>query len=327
MAVAHTEVWQRGVIVANAPLTDEIRRVEIDVERPVRVEPGAHVDVRVKIDGVPERRSYSVVDASPSGDRIALSIYTSPVSRGGAAVMNAQRPGDAIELTQPLNDFPLRPGAVRYELIAGGIGITAMLGMANALQDRGADYHLRYAGRSRTLMAYLDDVSARHGDRVSVHARDEGTTMDVPEVVAAIAPGTEVYVCGPIRLMDAVRRAWLDRGLPIADLRMETFGNSGWFEPQEFVVRIPATGLQTRVKTNQTMLEALESAGADMLSDCRKGECGLCEVRIAGLDGDIDHRDVFYSERQRDARGKMCCCVSRIVAPAGREAIVEIITT
>ncbi len=64
-----------------------------------------------------------------------------------------------------------------------------------------------------------------------------------------------------------------------------------------------------------------------MLSDCRKGECGLCEVRIAGLEGDIDHRDVFYSERQRDARGKMCCCVSRIVAPAGREAIVEIITT
>ena len=60
-----------------------------------------------------------------------------------------------------------------------------------------------------------------------------------------------------------------------------------------------------------------------MLSDCRKGECGLCEVRIAGLEGDIDHRDVFYSERQRDARGKMCCCVSRIVAPAGREAIVE----
>ena len=168
-------------------------------------------------------------------------------------------------------------------------------------------------------MAHLDDVSARHGDRVTIHTREEGTTMNVPEIVAAIAPGTEVYVCGPIRLMDAVRRAWLDRGLPIADLRMETFGNSGWFEPQEFVVRIPATGLETRVKTNQTMLEALENAGADMLSDCRKGECGLREVRIAGLKGDIDHRDVFYSERQRDARERCAvACPASSHPPATR---------
>ncbi|MFI5062266.1 MAG: 2Fe-2S iron-sulfur cluster-binding protein, partial [Actinomycetales bacterium] len=48
--------------------------------------------------------------------------------------------------------------------------------------------------------------------------------------------------------------------------------------------------------------------------DCRKGECGLCEVRVLGLQGDIDHRDVFYSERQKDARSKLCCCVSRVVA-------------
>ncbi|MBN9178232.1 MAG: oxidoreductase [Microbacterium sp.] len=327
MAVAHTEVWQRGTIATNRPLTPEIRRIEIEVEQPARVEPGAHVDVRLSIGGEPERRSYSIVDATPDGARIALSIYTSPVSRGGAHVMNALRPGDAIEITQPLNDFPLRPGAPRYELIAGGVGITAMLGMAESLRRRGADYRLRYAGRSRPLMAYLDDMTERHGERLSVHVRDEGTTMDVAGIVSGIAPGTEVYVCGPIRLMDAVRRAWQERGLPIADLRMETFGNSGWFDAQEFIVRIPATGLEARVKPNQTMLEALESAGADMLSDCRKGECGLCEVRIAGLDGEIDHRDVFYSERQRNAHEKMCCCVSRVVAPAGRDAIVEIITT
>ena len=50
------------------------------------------------------------------------------------------------------------------------------------------------------------------------------------------------------------------------------------------------------------MLEALEDAGVDMMFDCRKGECGLCEVRILELDGAIDHRDVFYSERQQTRR-------------------------
>lgn len=327
MAVARTEVWQRGTVVLNRPLTPEIRRIEIEVEHPARVEPGAHVDVHLDIDGVLERRSYSIVDASSDGTRIALSVYASPVTRGGATVMHGLAAGDHLELTQPLNDFPLRLGAPRYVLIAGGIGITAMAGMAARLQTLDIDYRLLYTGRGRGLMAYVDDLSEQHDDRLTVFARDEGTSMSVPHVIGEVEPDTEVYVCGPIRLMDAVRRGWLERGLPIANLRMETFGNSGWFTPQEFTVRIPAIGLETQVKPDQTMLEALELAGADMLSDCRKGECGLCEVRVTGLEGDIDHRDVFYSERQRNAREKMCCCVSRVVGREGSPATVTILTT
>lgn len=327
MAVAHQDSWQGGTVTSTRRLTAEIRRIEIDVDVPARVDPGAHVDLLLHITGIEERRSYSIVDASADGARIALSVYESPVSRGGAAVVNALAPGDRVRLTQPLNDFPLRIGAHRYVLLAGGIGITAMSGMAARLQTLGADYRLVYAGRSRSVMAYVDDLECRHGDRLALHIRDEGTSLSVSDFVDCVDTDTEIYVCGPIRLMDAVRRSWLERGLPIANLRMETFGNSGWFDPQEFTVRIPALGLETRVKPNQSMLEALEAAGADMLYDCRKGECGLCEVRVTHLDGDIDHRDVFYSERQRNAREKMCCCVSRVVAPEGAPAVVTIITS
>jgi vanillate O-demethylase ferredoxin subunit len=327
MASARQEVWQGGTVAVVRDLTPEIRRIEIDVDRPARVDPGAHVDFMLRIGEADETRSYSIVDASANGARVAVSVYTSPVSRGGAAVMNALTPGDRVLLTQPLNDFPLRYGAPRYTLLAGGVGITAMIGMADRLQTAGADYRLLYAGRSRPLMAYIDDLAKRHGDRLEVHVGDEGTTMSVPSFVSAVEPDTEVYVCGPIRLMDAVRRSWIDRALPIANLRMETFGNSGWFDAQEFTVRIPAKGVETRVKPNQSMLEALEAAGVDMLYDCRKGECGLCEVRIAALEGDIDHRDVFYSERQRNAREKMCCCVSRVTSPRGGKAMVTIVTT
>lgn len=327
MAVSRTEIWQHGTVAASRALTPEIRRIEIDVDQPAPVSPGAHVDVRLTVAGERDRRSYSIVDATDDGRRIALSVYTSPVSRGGAAVMNALVPGDRLELTQPLNDFPLRPFADRYVLIAGGVGITAMVGMAARLRDRGADYRLIYAGRSRSLMAYVDDLREAHGERLRLHVRDEGTSLSIPDLVDGIAVGTEVYVCGPIRLMDAVRREWMTRGRPLADLRMETFGNSGWFDAQEFVVRVPASGIEARVRPNQSMLEALEAAGADMMWDCRKGECGLCEVRVLGLSGDIDHRDVFYSERQKDARSKMCCCVSRVVAPRGGSAVVEIITS
>lgn len=237
--------------------------------------------------------------------------------------MHGLEPGDHVEITQPLLTFPLRIGAPRYLLLAGGIGITALAGMATTLSAVGADYRLVYAGRAREGMAYLDELSQQHGDRLETRISDEGSPLAVTELVATVDESTELYMCGPIRLMDAVRRAWIERELPLPNLRFETFGNSGWFDAQEFVVRIPAQGIEVAVQPDQTMLEALEAAGADMMFDCRKGECGLCEVRVIQLEGDIDHRDVFYSERQKDARSKLCCCVSRVVARSG-PALVEI---
>jgi ferredoxin-NADP reductase len=320
-----TEVWQDAEVIESTGLAPGIRRIVLSPALPMPVAPGAHIDARVRIADVTDRRSYSVVDGNRDGTRLAISVFESTGSRGGAAFMHALRPGDRVEITQPLVSFPLRIGAPRYVLLAGGIGITAVSATAATLRAIGIDYRLVYVGRSRETMAYLSQLATLHGDRLEVHIGSEGTPLSVPELVASVDEATELYMCGPIRLMDAVRRAWIERELPIPNLRFETFGNSGWYEAQEFVVRIPAHNLEVTIGADQTMLEALEAAGADMMFDCRKGECGLCEVRVLELDGDIDHRDVFYSERQKDARSKLCCCVSRVVASApGTRGLISI---
>jgi len=312
MATAHTVVWQRGTVVENVALTPAIRRIALRPEHPVTAPPGSHIDVRIPIHGEQGTRSYSVAAAAPTGRTLAISVFESEASRGGAAVMHALRPGDVIEITQPLQDFPLRLGAPSYVLLAGGVGITAIAGMAASLASIGADYRLVYCGRSRAQMANLSELEAIHDGRIEVHVGDEGTTLDVTELVGRVDPAGELYMCGPIRLMDAVRRAWADRGLSPAQLRFETFGNSGWYEAKPFIVRIPALEVETVVPPSATLLEALEQAGVEALFDCRKGECGLCEARVLDLQGVIDHRDVFYSERQRDANSKICVCVSRV---------------
>lgn len=326
MVASNIEVWQHATVVSADDVAAGIRRIVLQPEKPVRADAGTHLDLMVTIDGRRERRSYSIVDASPSGDRVALSVFRTPTSRGGSIAMHALEVGEVLEVTQPLQNFPLRHGAPRYLLLAGGVGITAIAAMARSLARVKADFTLVYAGRSRTAMAYLADLQAELGDRIRVHVDDEGTTMSVAELVASVGEDTEVYMCGPIRLMDAVRRAWGDRGLPPQQLRYETFGASGWFDPEEFTVRIPRLGVEAVVPKGRSMLEALEDAGVDMMFDCRRGECGLCEVRVISLDGDVDHRDVFYSDRQKEARAKMCCCVSRVVATGG-PAVVTIEST
>ncbi|WP_392668491.1 2Fe-2S iron-sulfur cluster-binding protein [Streptomyces sp. LN785] len=44
------------------------------------------------------------------------------------------------------------------------------------------------------------------------------------------------------------------------------------------MVSVPALGVEATVGAGQSMLEALEEAGVDVMSDCRKGECDLCQV-------------------------------------------------
>lgn len=313
--------WQDATVVERTDLAEGIVRLVLEPAQPVRARPGEHVDVLVQLgDGRTDERSYSIAGASPDGTRLAISVSRRPDSRGGSTYMHGLKADDALRITQPIQDFPLRIGAPRYTLIAGGVGITAIRGMASALARLGADYVLHYVGNSRDRMAYLDALQARHGERLVTHITQDDGRLQVDDLVAAVPRDSELYMCGPIRLMEAVRRAWEREGRDITALRYETFGNSGWFASEPFDVEVPRLGVSVTVQPGESMLEALEGAGVDMMYDCRRGECGLCEVKILDLDGAVDHRDVFYSERQKAPNSKMCCCVSRVTAGDGSPA-------
>ncbi|MDT0303846.1 PDR/VanB family oxidoreductase [Streptomonospora wellingtoniae] len=324
MAVQARTRRQRARVVEVADAAEGVRRIVLEPEHPEHAAPGTHIDVETG-NGVGRVRSYSVVRSEDGGRRLTLSVQLSPTSRGGSAAMHRLRVGDELSVTGPLQNFPLAVGAARYVLVAGGIGVTALVAMASALRRRGADYELVLAGRSRAVMAYLDDLAAEHGDRVRIHVDDEGTPLAVDDLVAGIArssasAATELYMCGPIGLMDAVSQSWAEHGLPAANLRFETFGSSGRHPAEEFLVRLPQLGREITVAPDTSILDALDAAGVETLSDCRKGECGLCLAKVVGATGTVDHRDVFLSESQKERSSSLCLCVSRAAAADGGPA-------
>ncbi len=320
MADKHVQ-WQDATVVERSEVAQGIVRIVLKPALPEPVRPGEHIDVLVHLpDDRTDTRSYSIVDASIDGSHLAISVSTPPNSRGGAGYMHARQPGDSVRITQPLQDFPLRVGAPSYVLVAGGVGITAIHAMAATLRRLGSDYTLHYVGNSPSRMAYLKELEAVHGDRLVPHITQDHGRMDVATLLDSVPRDAELYMCGPIRLMEQIRRLWERDRRDMTALRFETFGNSGWFDAESFQVDIPRLGVTTQVRPGESMLEALERDGVDMMSDCRRGECGLCEVEILRLDGRVDHRDVFYSERQKAPNSKMCCCVSRVVAGDNPEA-------
>ena len=233
-------------------------------------------------------------------------------SRGGSAYMWSLKPGAQLTISTPGNHFDLGRGRPEYLLLAGGIGITPIFTMALALADIGADFRLLYACRRKEDAALADELRERIGDRLQMFVDEDGGRVDLDSEITRLALGGELYVCGPIGMLEAAKRAWQKSGRPVEQLRFETFGNSGRFASQPFKVNIPRLNLVVDVPQNQTMLDALETAGVAMISDCRRGECGLCALYILEVDGIVDHRDVFFNDEEKAANAKLCTCVSRV---------------
>lgn len=305
--------WRSGRVRSVRDLTSDIRLFEIEPSGEFAAPtPGSHINVTVLVRERPDVRSYSIVGPCTDGlYRIAVKLLKD--TRGGSAYMWSLTPGAHITISAPGNHFELSRGQPEYLFLAGGIGITPIFTMALALAQAGANFRLLYACRRHQDLALADELRERIGDRLQLFVGENGAKLDLAAEIARLAPGGELYVCGPIGMLEAAKRHWRQSGRPVDKLRFETFGNSGRFASVPFKVKIPRLGREVDVPHNRTMLEALEAAGIEMIFDCRRGECGLCALTILEVDGIVDHRDVFFSDSEKAENVKLCTCVSRVV--------------
>ncbi len=227
-------------------------------------------------------------------------------------ICGALKPRARIAHSAPANHFGLAHGRPEYLLLAGGIGVTPIFSHALALARAHARFRLLYASRGKSDLALAEELREAVGDRLEIVLSEEGGRVDIAAEIAKLDPRSEFYVCGPIGMLEAAKRAWAASGRPVDLLRFETFGASGEYPTVPFTVRIPRLDREIHVSEHQSMLEALEDAGVDMIFDCRRGECGLCALPILEADGVVDHRDVFFSEAEKAQGAKLCTCVSRV---------------
>ncbi len=307
------EHWMWATVTAIRDLTADIREITLQPDTALGAyPPGSHINVNLLIGGQPQTRSYSVIGEF-SATQIRIAVRRAPDSRGGSQAMWGLQTGSRIEMSTPSSLFEIDWSRKAYCLIAGGIGITPITGIANALYKRGADIALHYATRSRGDAAYLDVMTELLGERLRVHDSSEGQHLDFTTTFASLPADAVAVICGPMRMLEAARRAWNMAGREPADLRYETFGSSGLLPTAEFRVRLKGSDAEIVVSQNRSMLDALNEAGHEVMSDCQRGECGVCAIDVVAVDGDIDHRDVFFSEHQKRGNAKICPCVSRVV--------------
>jgi ferredoxin-NADP reductase len=308
--------WHPAAVRAHRDLSPTVREFELRPEGGVKPwTVGSHLNVEVHINGRLETRSYSLVGL-PNGEG-ASEVYRIAVKRaepghGGSRFMWSLETGAELQIGEPNNHFPLALGAPQHLLIAGGIGITPIVGMALMLNQRGADVQMRYAARNAGELVYRDALSAALGERLRTFTDDAGQSIELAAEINALAPRAQMWVCGPVPLLEAARAAWASAGRAAVDLRFETFGNTGRFDAEAFWVEVPRHNLRLQVPADRSLLDVLNEAGVETLFDCKRGECGLCALDIVRIVGTVDHRDVFFSPHEKRINSQLCACVSRI---------------
>lgn len=317
-AIARTLRVDRITAVADGVV--RLRLVSPDGGALPRWAPGSHIDVECGDTGL--SRQYSLCGDPDDRSAFEIAVLRENASRGGSAWVHERlQLGQRVRVRGPRNHFRLDESARKLILIAGGIGITPISAMARRARALGIDYTLHYSGRRRTAMALLDELAALHGDRLRVYVSEEGSRNDFAALLAQPDADTQIYACGPARMLDAL--AACTAHWPQDALRIEHFTSTlGTLDPSRahaFEAELKDSGIVVTVPADQTLLTALRAANIDVQSDCEEGLCGSCEVRV--LAGDIDHRDVVLTRTERQANTKMMSCCSRA---KGKRIVLEL---
>ena len=269
---------------------------------------GAHVRVALP-DGGDRPYSLMALPGLPE-DSLALGVLREEASTGGSEFMHALKVGDVVKASAPINNFRLHEGSAPALLFAGGIGITPVLSMAAELAARRSPYRLHYAGRTPGLLAFLPQLRDICAKNLSVHYDGDGSRLDIAAALGDSPANAQIYVCGPSGMIEAVKAGALAAGVSADRIHYELFKSDQPSSPDRpFEVEIKSTGQVVGVAAGQTIIQALEAAGLEVLYDCQRGDCGICQCGV--IEGVPDHRDVILTDDEKASNKVMQICVSR----------------
>ncbi len=277
---------------------------------------GSHVDVQLP-GGL--TRQYSLCNDPGESHRYLIGVLRDAGSRGGSRAMHdGVAEGDLLRISAPKNHFPLAHGTSRSILLAGGIGVTPILCMAERLAVTNAPFDMHYCVRSPDRAAFRERIEkSGFASNVAFHFDDgdEAQKLQIAQVLAARGPGVHLYVCGPKGFMDWVLGSARAAGWPEDQLHFEFFGAEVVKSEtdESFQVKLASSGRIVVVPKDKTVTEALSEAGVEIPTSCEQGVCGTCLTRV--LEGEIDHKDMYLTPEEQARNDQFTPCCSRSLSP------------
>ena len=270
---------------------------------------GAHIDLHLPGGLI---RQYSLYGHPEDRQRYRVAVLREAQSRGGSRAVHALQAGQELVISAPRNAFPLAPqGPVL--LLGGGIGLTPLVSMAEALHAAGRPFSLHLCVRTRARLPLAGLLAAAPwAARVHLHIDDEpDTALQLPTLLAAAPGDTHVQVCGPAGFIAFARSAVQAAGWAAERWHSESFTPPVISHSADgpFEIELARSGRVITVAADQTAAQALDAAGVAVSTSCEQGICGACMTKV--ISGTPDHRDSYLTDEELAAGDCFTPCVSR----------------
>lgn len=311
-------------------------------------EPGQFLTLRLNIPGQPRRiiRCYSLSDSPFHPDCYRLTIKKAPPPRdqpeappgvASSFICDSVNEGDILDVKAPAGKFVLdMKREFPVVLLSGGVGITPMLSMLNALVESGSkreiwfvygarngtehiqkEHLIRVAEQHRNVRLHIcysrpnkedsKDVDFHHAERVSV------------DLLKRLLPSAnyKFFICGPGQFIKSLADGLKEWGAPPADVMFEAFGSETVKKAapaapkgaggKSIPVRFERSGAACSWNAEVgSLLDLAEANGVSITAGCRAGDCESCLVAVKS--GEIEYLNEPGCEVEK---GSCLACIAR----------------
>lgn len=271
---------------------------------------GAHIDVEMS-DGL--SRQYSLIPCATNTSATnthRIAVKREDEGRGGSLRMHQLQEGDRLNISSPRNIFALAAETKSAVLVAGGIGITPLLSMAEQLHADGVSFEFHISAPNAQTAPFFEALQmSDYADAVVPHFSQDGQRFQAADL-PAWQPGMHLYLCGGNAFMEAVVSYSKAAGWPDDHIHLEQFSGTTINDAQNepFTVTLAKSGKTVEVPADRTLLEVLQENQVAIQASCMQGICATCKCRV--LEGEITHHDVVLTDAEKQ-NGIMTACVSR----------------
>jgi 3-ketosteroid 9alpha-monooxygenase subunit B len=286
--------------------------------------PGQYLTVRLRNGTGYFARCYSLSSSPHTDQHLKITVKRVPDGKASNWICDHVRPGATLDLSPPAGSFT--PGSLDDDLLllAGGSGITPVMGIIKSVLAEGTGrLSLLYANRDVTTVIFAAELAAlvsRYGDRLTViHWLDSERGAPSADSLAALLtayPGREAFVCGPEPFVVLAQKALQEAGVPADRVRVERFDT-------EVVPVAPDTPDATAEVTldgrthrlpwpaGTRLLDVIIGAGLNPPFSCRQGNCGACAVRVTSGEVELVHNEILEEEDFADGYTLACQALPR----------------
>lgn len=276
-------------------------------------QPGQYFNFHTIIAGQKVVRSYSV----STGYADELQIFVKLEGLFSRWLEQHCQPKQWLQVQGPFGDFGQRLTAEPCLFLAGGVGLSPLLGI---LQQR-----LAVSGQCNDrLVVCASDLDhlcqlpwlrqwQQQGLQLDVHlsqqaSEHQGRLTDNALQRLCQGPETQMVCCGPDNLMAPAHLHWLASGKSPECWHQESFKVSQPVRQSAKSVQIEYQGEFFSGNDQQNLLDQLDEAGLYLSSSCRAGSCGSCRCRL--VQGEVEAVHPFYalSEQEEQAGFILACC-------------------